>query len=985
MSCWLDRLVRNWGDKMNLKQKLGLFSATILSAGLATMAPAYAQDTPAQQPAAEESGEDDIVVTGSRIRRDEFNSSSPIQVITAESATLEGLVDTADIIQGSSIAAGSFQIRNQFGGFVVDGGTGVNTVSLRGLGAQRSLILVNGRRPGPAGVRGAVGAFDLNVIPSSIVQRYEILKDGASSIYGSDAVAGVVNVITLDRVDAPTLNVSYDAPFESGGESYSIDGAFGLNFDRGNIVIAAEYQDRAELDVGDRDYLSCSQDLVRSRTTGNLIDREDRSILAGTNLAGCNNIYFNTVIDAVFGTRYIPDPAGGPGNGVIPGYRPRGNQNYPQGDPNTAFYEDVLNDARFLSTDAINSTQRSSLFMTSNFDLDVFGGVEWRNELLFTRRETQSDGWRQFFPLIGGASAGVFIDPSYAYANDPAFDLAVGFDNLLFQPITIWPSNEEVTVDYMSFSTQFDGEFNSNWSWTLYGTYSRSEGEYGGNAIIASESGDVQFDADAPIYDPYSFDFLSGNYGDAVYDALTANIVGTTEYEQTVISGYVSGDLFELPAGPLSAAFGAEYRNYSINDTPDALSQAGDLWGQSSAQVTAGEDTVQEVFAELEIPILRGVTLFEDLTLNVSGRMFEYDSYGDDSVWSAGLNWQMTPTFRVRGTTGTSYRAPGLFELFLGNQTGFLGQAGIDPCIDWGNSTNPNIQANCAAEGIPDDYAGVGSSATIVSGGGAGVLEAETSEANTFGIVWTPTFVNLSVAVDYFEITVLDQIAQLGAGTIIGGCYGANNYPNAFCSLFDRNPASHPTDPFLITEVRDSYINVNEQTTDGIDLTVRYEHEFDFGSLLMEAQGTWTFSDVVFLFDPDLESGFDTSDFNGSIGDPDFVANSRISLERGDWTYSWFTNFISRTSQADFVAADITYQGVPATRKIHAEATFYHDTSVRWRGDSMSILFGVSNVFDEAPPIVSTGATTRRGNVPAFGTQYDLRGRAAFLQFTKEF
>ena len=971
---------------MNFKRKLGLLGATVLSVGFGAAAPAFAQDEQTQTPAAaEETGDEEIVVTGSRIPRNEFTSPAPIQVINAETATLEGLADTADILQGSTIASGSFQINNQFGGFVVEGGTGVESVSLRGLGAQRSLVLLNGRRPGPAGVRGQVGAFDLNVMPSSVVQRFEILKDGASSIYGSDAVAGVVNIITLDRLDRPVLNFEYQQPFEEGGETVDINGAFGLNFDRGNIVIGAQYQERQDLSIGDRDYLACPQDLIRDPATGELLDREDRSILAGTPYAGCNNIYFNTVIDALFGTRYIPDTPGGlPPSGPIPGYRPRANQNYPQGDPTTAFYEDVLNDPRVLSADAINYTERFSFYAGSRFDLDILGGVEWSNELLFTNRQTTSDGWRQFFPLIGGATAGAAVDPYYAYDNDPTYDNAVGFDLALFNPITMWPMNEGVEVDYTSFSSQLEGELFAGWDWTVSGTYSRSEGEYRGNAINGALTGDVDYTEDAPDFDVLDPNFLAGNYG-GLYDTLTVNTVGTTVYEQRVFNGYVSGELFDLPAGPLGVAVGAEYRDYSINDTPDELSQSGMSWGLTSAQVTAGEDTVQEVFAEVNVPVLRGMPFVEELTLSASGRAFDYETSGSDTVWSAGFNWQVNPLVRLRGTKGTSYRAPALYELFLGDQTAFLGQLSIDPCIDWQNSTNPNVQANCAAEGIPDDYAGGGSSALIVTGGGAGVLNPETSEATTLGIIFTPTSLDLSVAIDYFEIAVNDQVAQLGAGAILGGCYGANNYPNVFCGLFDRNPASDPTAPFNITEVRDSYINVNEQSTRGIDLTLRYDHEFDFGNLTFEGTGTWTLEDVVHLFDPSLESGFDTSEFNGTIGDPDFVANTRLSLERGDWTYSWFMDFINGTSQRDFAAENVTYQGVPGTRIVTTDPVVYHDASIRWEGETLTILFGIQNVLDEPPPLISTGVATRRGNVPLAGTQYDLRGRTAFLRFSKTF
>lgn len=175
----------------------------------------------------EEKSIEQITVTGSRIKRDEFTSNSPVTVITAERSALAGLLDTSDILQGSTIAAGQ-QIDDSFSGFVTDGGPGANSVSLRGLGAQRTLVLVNGKRWGPSGVRGAVNSVDLSALPSSIISRVEILKDGASSVYGADAVAGVVNVITRERADGFQLNASSAIPLDGGGENYKMDAVWGV-------------------------------------------------------------------------------------------------------------------------------------------------------------------------------------------------------------------------------------------------------------------------------------------------------------------------------------------------------------------------------------------------------------------------------------------------------------------------------------------------------------------------------------------------------------------------------------------------------------------------------------------------------------------------------------------------------------------------------------------------------------------------------------
>ncbi|MCC5996781.1 MAG: TonB-dependent receptor [Oceanicaulis sp.] len=970
---------------MKIWEKERLLRSTILAGFAAvsmTGASAFAQanDDEDEEDAPAAATDDRVVVTGSLLRRSEYTSASPIQVVTADIQITLGQVDTAEFLQRSSVAQGSTQLNNQFAGFVVEGGTGVNSLSLRGLGAQRTLVILNGRRPGAAGTRGQVGSFDLNVIPSSILQRAEILKDGASSIYGSDAVAGVVNVITRRSVDRPEISVRASVPLDGGGETYDISGAYGWNFSNGSIVVAGEWQLRESLTTGSRSYLACSEDLVTD-AQGNRVDREDRSITAGTSLSGCNNLYANTVIDAVFGDRYIPAPDGVT-IGLIPGYRPRANQSY-LGAEGQAFYEDVLNFDFVGSATAINRQERFSAYAASHFTLDFLGGVEWDTEWLFTRRTTAARGWRQFFPLTGGATA---LIPGYGYANSPTFASPV--PSGIAQPVLPYPSNTDVEVDYYYVATGLDGNLPfSNWVWSLNTSYSYSDGDYTRNSIVASRSGDVQFDDTAPQVDIFDPCFLSGECMDQLVASVGANHTGNTVYDQYVLTAIATGDVFELPAGPVGLAVGAEYRTFSIDDQPSALSRGGDLWGESSALITAGRDTVIEAFAEIEVPLIAGQPFFESLTVNGSLRAFEYDSTGSDHVWKIGANWQINPILRLRATQGTSYRAPALYELFLGNQTAFLGQLAIDPCIDWGNSSNENIRANCAAAGVPDDLAAGGSSATIISGGGDGVLVPETSKALTAGFIFTPTELNFSLALDYFEMEVNDQIARLGGGAILGGCYGSPNFPNAFCDLFDRNPGTHPTAPYRITEVRDSFINVNKQRTTGLDATFRYDHEFSFGDLLVEGQGTWTFSDVQELFDPSLASGFDSNDLNGIIGRPDFVANSRIAFTRGDLTYTWFTNYIQRASNADVGAGSVvTYQGLPnVNRKNFAETTIYHGASVLYRGADWSLLAGISNIFDEHPPTIGTGAATRRGNVPLNGTQYDLRGRTAFVRINRSF
>ena len=926
---------------------------------------------------------DRVTVTGSLLRRFEYESTSPVQVITADTNVALGLVNPGEFLQKSSVAAGSTQINNQFGGFVVEGGTGVQTVSLRGLGANRTLVLMDGQRPGPAGTRGQVGAFDLNVIPSSILQRVEIVKDGASSVYGSDAVAGVVNMITRKRVDRPELTFSTRTPFDGGGEVYTVSGATGWEFDSGSVVLAGEYYLQEALKVGDRDFFRCTEDLAYAGPGGQRIDREDRSIIAGTSLAGCNGLYANTVIDAGYGDRYVPSPDGVTIGG-IPGYRPRENGRYNPDGSGQAFYEDVLNFDFLGKEHIVDRQERKSIYAATDFGFDNFN---WQTQWLYNNRTTEHFSYRQFFPLVGGATTpGIFGTDAYTYANSP--DYVSPVDSGLAQPIMPFPSATNVEVDYFYGRTKFDGLFKSTdtWAWEANASYTRSKGEYSNLGIVASRSGDVEFDDNAPVLDYYSPEYLSGQGMNKLVDQIGQWHTGSTVYDQTVVNAIATGELFELPAGAVAGAFGIEYRKYSIDDQPSSLSRDGDLWGSSSAQVTKGDDSVREAFAEVEVPLISGKPGFESLSFNGSARVFEYDSVdGSDNVWKMGLNWQVNSAVRLRATKGTSFRAPGLYELYLGDQTGFASQLSIDPCIQWGESNNDRIRNNCAAAGIADDFNGAASSALIVSGGGAGVLQPESSTAFTAGIVFTPAGSHFSAALDYFNYEVFDQIGQLSSSSILGGCYGSTVYPNDFCDLFDRNPGNHPTDPFKIETVRNQYININRQQVRGYDLIMNYDNDFSFGALSVESQLTYTMEDVSQLFDSAQASGFDSSDLAGYIGRPKLVGNLDAQLKRGDWSYNWRTEYIHETKERDLTPS-FTYQGRPDSwRDIWAERAFYHTVSVRYEQPNWSVLVGIRNVLDKDPPRISDGVATRYGNVPAFATQYDWYGRTGFLQVRYKF
>ncbi|MEQ1866226.1 MAG: TonB-dependent receptor, partial [Micropepsaceae bacterium] len=771
--------------------------------------------TPAPAAAAEEKPEEKkverVVVTGSRLKKNEFTSSSPIQVITTEETTLEGLNDTSDILQGSTLSAGSQQINNTFGGFVTQGGPGANTLSLRGLGAQRTLVLINGRRIAPAGTRGQVGQADLNTIPESMIDRIEILKDGGSSIYGSDAVAGVVNIITRKNYDGVTFSATTNQPEISAGATYQADASWGETFDRGHFMVSVEYFRRDELRFGDRyEEFGCAQDRVTDSGvtgrpsqlgTGSGLDLIDPA----TGKSYCVNLLEGVFDRLISGGRFVPNPAaiagGGPFGldlagwqrvglsynqvaGLLTGIGGTVNNQYDNMTPaqrtavEAAWRANTVavpnSDPRFLQTTLVAPTTRYSFFGEGAYD--VLPGIEAYTELAFVRRESEQERFRQLFPNVCGSAIapnanfyGTFLANVVPATALPCAGgalpatlgggVVVGGTNAsnpfgqLSRSIGMIPTNSDQTVDFYRAVIGARGDIADRfpifggWSYDLFYQHTRSESDYTNDiiyndrvnattgpgtciqALITISGGNcASIPTGISWFDPnwVSNGILPANQAAFLF----AKETGHTTYTQKIINGVMTGDAFTMPAGAVSAALGFEARWDEIDDTPGSQQANNNLWGQSSAGRTAGTDGVKEVFGEVSVPILAGKSFAESLTLDASARYTSYDSYGEGSTYKLGLNYQITPEYRLRGTTGTSFRAPALFELYLANLTGFSNQTALDPCV--ATQANPVIIASCLAIGInPATYnPAVHASALVLTGGGKD-LTAETSEART--------------------------------------------------------------------------------------------------------------------------------------------------------------------------------------------------------------------------------------------------------------
>lgn len=1009
-----------------------LLMASVSVAALSIAAPAVAQDEEPAVPSAEEAAaaaaeeEDTIVVTGSRIRQDEFTSTAPVQIIDPSIGELQGIVDTAELIQSSSVAAGSVQITSAISSaFVTNGGAGTQTISLRGLGAERTLVLLNGRRAGPAGVRGAVSAFDLNVLPQSVISTIEVLKDGASSIYGSDAVAGVVNIITKTDTDGIDLNTFYSQPFKSGGEEFRASATYGKTFSRGHFQVSADYYRRWELKRGDREYLACPEEYIFNEDgteRADIVDPRTGSYACRDTLWGHIWLYDYTYYYSPNGSNLVApngnpirrlqwDYAGDNLGSHIPGVTPPVDPFqfevpegwFPVGYDAASFAVENAYHPFIDAATVIPTTQRYTAYADGAFQATDW--AELYTEVLFNRRETEQNSFRQFWQFG-------FTENFVPGFGDPFAD---GFNGaVLISPTPITDHfGSSQKVDYYRVVGGARGEFGSfldDWQWDLHSQYSRSDGDYTREQILddAVSSQDFRTGScvgetlpisgrpciDVDWLDP---EFLAGNISPEVRAFLFDEETGNTVYTQWTVEGIVTGDLFSLPAGDVGLALGGTWRRDEIEDVPGPITRAGNAWGVTTAGITAGASKTTEGFGEIQVPLIRDLPLIQNLLLQGAGRYTHVDTYGSDWTYKAGASWQVNDWLRFRGTYGTSFRAPALFELFLADQTSFLSQRQVDPCINWGpNLANGVISQqladNCAADGVPPNHTGAGITATVITGGGFGLLEAETSDAMTVSMVLTPDWfsdkTNLRIALDYFEIEVNGEIARLGAGNVVAGCYTSDFFPNdPLCDLFSRNPPVG--DPNNIDFVRDSFLNIHSQKNTGLDATIQLDQDLPpgLGTISLLGQMTWQFKDTVALFEATETS------VNGEAGEPKWVGDFNIVWRLDGWSVFYGIDALSGTSdEQDYIDANGT---LCPTDSIHgtfcvdlkAEHRIYHSFSVTKEFETWKLTLGVANLGDTPPPRVSTsnrGEISTIGQVP-FTSNYDFVGRRIFFNVGKTF
>lgn len=984
---------------MLLKRKLLVSAAGLMLAAAGTPGLVLAQTSSTPQTPAPPSPASDknsttvgeLVVTGSHLKHTQYNTPAPVQIITTDDSKLEGLIDPTAILQGSTAAAGYSQINQQFGQYVVNGGPGADTIGLRGLGSQRTLVLLNGRRLNPAGVSGTVADVDLNVIPDALVDRYEVLKDGASSIYGSDAIGGVINIITRDKFDGLNISTSDSIPQEGAGNIYEVSLTGGRVRDNYHILFGLQYHQEDRIRIKDLPGGACPSDLEQLPTGGGYTS--NRSYANGAPY--CANTQTDYLTDYSTGLTWVLDA------------------NQPANMPYTPFVQDdfgvtpritnIATDPRTADVDAYSPVQRTAFTLLGGVDLPH--NTEFYFEDLVTNRRSQQAAYLpELFPASFSDAVNVSISPFNPFQGD------------LVVPVTTLPVqnfSQDVWAGRFLFGLRGDfGSLLKGWTWDTSLIYGFSRATYIDHPLLTSKvenalnvvpytgqpgvtSSEVRtspvdgmpYTCAIDVTDPGEgcypvnfFESYTALASDPALKYMRTTERGRTDYDQVVLDATANGPVFKLPAGELMGVVGLEARYDKLYDNPGPDSINQNIFNESTAGITQGDDDVVEVYAEAEAPIVKGVPGIDQLTLNLSGRFTDYKTGGSDFTYKVGANWQIIPSLRIRATYGTSFRGPALYENYLASQTSF--SEAQDPCYQYQqDDPSSNLYKNCATAlaGVHQTaplWPGYSSTPEVLTQGAQGRLKSETSKNLTVGPVWQPSFADLQVSIDYFRIEVDNEIARLGDVNILNLCYDSAQFYNGspYCTLV--SPRDSQGDIALIN---DSYLNISEQIISGVDVSARYQNKFSFGRLILDAEVTRAFEDNQELF-----PGAGFTNFTGTFGEPRWVGDGEMRFKRGDWEFVYTVNYLGDQNEYGLTGE------TPGGRYLEYQAAqFYHSLSVMYEADKWKVIFGVRDILNSYPPVISNNPDTAYApRVGEFTNGYgnlNLYGRTFFVSLSKDF
>ena len=934
------------------------------------------------------SAQEEIVVTGSRVRRKDLTTPAPVTVISREQIVSSSAPTIGDFLQQLPEQGGALNTN------VNNGGDGTTQVNLRDLGAQRTLVLVDGKRMVPSGTgQGSAPVVDLNTIPTAAVERVEILKDGGSAVYGSDAIAGVVNIITRKRMDGVELS-AYSGISQPWGDAqaYDINALAGVQSEKGSFMFGAGYYDQRAFFAGTRgwaanalswDYPTATEGKSGSPTTPKVrVNALDPSTCSG--VSPLCAAFLST-----FGAgkkNFIYDPQHSkPGVSYVQDWRVR--------DANLDFF----------------NYQSVNYLVTPSERISLFGNGEYRLAD-FARTYMQAT-------YVQRSSSYLIAPEPFATAN---VGIPVDKDNP-YNPFKInLPSVQRRLTDLAGRSSAFDATTYrvvlgmdgtvpsfagpvSGWFWDLSVNYGRTY-------ATDTNSGFLNTQKTAPGLGPGVVDSTGAHCVDSsgavLPDCTPVNLLGapgtitpamasqlgayvgsnTVLWQLFTVGANLSGELFSLAADrPAALAVGYEFRKeYGFFQYQPILAAGWDSdTGSPGPADVRGGFHVNEGFAELVVPVINHVPFAENVEVTGAIRAFNYNTFGSDYTYKFGARYSPIRDVTIRGTYSTAFRAPNVLELYQGLAAGNF-ESSNDPCAN--THGDAGLAARC--NGAPGAAGGPGTADNGVTvaqinsaNGGTPTLQPEKAKIGTIGLVFEPQVLRgFTLTTDFYRISMRQLIGNYGTQFIVNKCYGAAGFvqDTSFCGLITREPTTKE-----VTRVVDANVNIGEQLTTGIDLGAQYSLPTDFGRLTFRFDGTYlikmdyTGPGGIYIKGAGNYDGQGVVSASGSTNfNPRVKFNTGVNYGLGGFSAGLLARFIGPFTECapdgglvngSNTGPGFCYQNQQRTGVDDAGRQMpypEHSVSANWRWDAMAsyrlaspaglstLALGVRNLANQRPPRV---------------------------------
>ena len=787
-----------------------------------------------------------VEVTGSRIRAVDLATAQPIQVMSQEQIQKSGLVTVGDILNTLSSAGnpafskGAVLTSNrEMGGQFLD---------MRNLGAERLLVLVDGKRWS----QSVDGYTDMSTIPSSMIDRMEILKDGASAIYGSDAIAGVVNIILKKNMEGGQFSGYVGENKEGDGRTEDWALSYGIAGDKGSLMFGLSHAKQEEVFARDRALTSFTYgpNFPTAALGGGPWGRITPLTAAGTSNTAAASGGFNRVINHT-----------GTYDGRGTSSDSRNQANYHTSGP----VEDLYNSTQDMMFLAPNNL--TSIFTKGTLNLPA--DMRFTTTAMFAQRNSKTQVAGYPLQSLAQVANPVYLsrDSYYNPYGNQGVGIAPGLGQDLFFARRII-ENPRITKNKnrtLHIDAALEGSLNigaNPWDWSIGYNHSSVSGSTASSGNInlvnlkkaigpsfLGADGIVRCGTSITAVVPgcVPFNVLGGPSASTPEALAYINHNGGGSYASTVNSATadLSGEIFQLPAGGLGFAVGLERREVRGSDNPDSLEQLA-LTTNLAGFSTIGQYSVKEAYAELNVPLLKGLPFAQSLTLNLASRYSDYSNFGNTTNSKASMTWKPVNDLLVRGTIAEGFRAPALGDTFGGGSQSF--DAYLDICDSaFGRArTDAAVAARCAADGVPAGFrqrnqagavvtsAGAQTTVAFNTGVGNQTLTPETATTRTAGFVYNPSFANgLTVAVDYFDIEVKNRISAIGVGYTLTQCYV--DQVQEFCNNFSRDATGQ------ITQLNRGNKNMGSLSTKGVDLELNYRLPRNaYGQFAIRSQSTYT-------------------------------------------------------------------------------------------------------------------------------------------------